>query len=87
MRALGESLFVPRFALGPWRCADISQARCRLRTTPANGLTACRMRLHMPYLGFGTYRPPRQLRPYAHTDAYRELRAFAPLSMARSDGR
>jgi len=47
MTALGDSLFVPRFALRPWRCADISRARCRLRTTPSNGLTACRMRLHM----------------------------------------
>jgi hypothetical protein len=36
MTALGDSLFVPRFALRPWRYADISLARCRLRTTPSN---------------------------------------------------
>jgi hypothetical protein len=42
MTALGDSLFVPRFALHPWRYADISLARCRLRTPPSNGLTACR---------------------------------------------
>jgi hypothetical protein len=35
------------------------------------GSTACRMCLHMPCVGFGTYRPLRQLRPYARTDAYR----------------
>jgi hypothetical protein len=51
------------------------QARCRLRTTPSNGLRAFRMCLHMPCVGFGTYRPLRQLRPYARTYAYAD---YAP---------
>jgi len=59
------------------------QPRCPLRTTPANGLTACRMRLHTPCRDL---RPLRQLRPNARSHAYRGLRAFASLSMARSEG-
>ena len=90
---------LPPTGLAQWRqpcCAPVrpasvrfatpSQARCWLRRTPTNGLTACRMRLHMPYVGFGTYRPRRQLRPYARAYAYRGLRAFASLSLARSVG-
>ena len=49
-------------------------------------LTAFRMRLHVAFAGFGT---SRSLRHFAHTPApyaYRRLRAFASLSMARSGG-
>jgi hypothetical protein len=67
-------------ALRPCRFATTSQARCWLRSTPTNGLTACRMRLHMP---FGV-RYHSHLRPYARAYAYRGLRALASLSMARS---
>ena len=56
----------------------------RLRSAPTNGLTVCRMRLHMTSVGYGTYRPRRQLRTYARAYTYRGLRAFASLSMARS---
>ena len=70
-------------ALRPCRFATPSHARCRLRRTPANGLTACRMRLHMPFAGLGPV-GPNPLRPYARADAFRGLRALASLSMARS---
>jgi len=70
-------------ALRPCRFATPSHARCWLRSTPANGLTACRMRLHMPSAGLGPIGPA-PLRPYARAYAYRGLRALASLSMARS---
>jgi len=73
-------------ALRPCRFATPSHARCRLRSTPANGLTACRMRLHMPFAGLGPV-GPNPLRPYARADAFRGLRALASLSMARSEGK
>ena len=44
-------------ALRPCRFATPSHARYWLRSTPANGLTACRMRLHMPFAGLGPIRP------------------------------
>ena len=46
-----------------------SQLRFRLRRTPTNGWTACRMRLHMPSAGLGLG-SPKPLRPYACADAY-----------------
>ncbi len=70
-------------ALRPCRFATPSHARRWLRSTPANGLTACRMRLHTPSAGLGPLGPA-PLRPYARAYAYRGLRAFASLSMARS---
>lgn len=70
-------------ALRPCRFATPSHARCRLRSTPANGLTACRMRLPMPFAGSGPI-GPKPLRPYARADAFRGLRALASLSMGRS---
>ncbi len=71
-------------ALRPCRFATPSHARRWLRSTPANGLTACRMRLHTPSAGLGPLGPA-PLRPYARAYAYRGLRAFASLSMARSE--
>jgi hypothetical protein len=56
-------------------------ARRWLRSTPSNGWTACRMRLHMT---FGD-RFRSHLRSHARAYAYRGLRAFASLSMARSE--
>ena len=44
-------------ALRPCRFAPSSQARSCLRSTPTNGFTACRMRLHMVSAGYGTYGP------------------------------
>jgi hypothetical protein len=65
----------------------IARARIRLRTTPANGLTACRMRMHMPSVSSGTYghyaRSGHTLAAYAH----RGPRAFASLSTASRVGR
>jgi hypothetical protein len=81
MTALGDSLFVPRFALRPWRYADISLARCRLRTTPSNGLTACRMRLHMACAApgpRGPCAPRRPLRHSGHTHAPTPTGDYAP---------
>ena len=71
-------------ALRPCRFATPSHARRWLRSTPTNGLTACRMRLHMPFAGLGPI-GPKPLRPYARAYAYRGLRALASLSMARSE--
>jgi len=81
MTALGDNLFVPRFALRPWRYADISLARCRLRTTPSNGLTACRMRVHMASAApgpRGPCGPRRPLRHSGHTHAPTPTGDYAP---------
>jgi hypothetical protein len=57
-------------------------ARRRLRSTPTNGWTACRMHLHMP---FGArYRS--HLRPYARAYAYPGTRLVLCTSMAGSGG-
>jgi hypothetical protein len=55
-------------------------------TAPTNGLTASRMRSAYCLRGFGTTAPA-PLRQYARAYAYPGLRAFASLSMARSDRR
>ena len=56
-RLANATAIVAPAALRPCRSATPSQARCWLRSTPANGSTACRMRLHTVSAGYGTCGP------------------------------
>ena len=71
-------------ALRPCRFATPSQARRWLRSTPSNGWTACRMRLHMVSAGYGTCGPFATPTIRTRLRLPAGLRAFASLSMARS---